>query len=190
MILPIVAYGDPVLKKKANPISKDYQLLKDLIDDMRETMKRASGVGLAAPQIGLSFNLFITDGSAFDDLEAKNFKEVFINANIINREGDMVGYNEGCLSIPDIREEVKRPDKITIQYYDENFNFHEKEYTGIVARIIQHEYDHIQGILIVDYLSPLKKRILKKRLLDISKGKVDVDYKIRFPGQKVKSKYI
>lgn len=190
MVLPIVAYGDPVLKKKANPISKDYSLLKDLIEDMRDTMKRASGVGLAAPQVGLSYNLFITDGSAFDDPEAKAFKEVFINANIVSREGDMQPYNEGCLSIPDIREEVRRPEKITIQYFDENFDFHEKEYAGIVARIIQHEYDHIQGILIIDHLSPLKRRILKKRLLDISKGKVDVDYKMRFPGQKVKSKYI
>jgi len=189
MVLPIVAYGDPVLKKKTSPVSKDYAMLKELIDDMRDTMKKASGVGLAAPQVGLSYNLFVTDGSAFDDPEAKNFKEVFINANIINREGEMVSYNEGCLSIPDIREAVKRPDKITIQYHDENFNFHEKEYTGIVARIIQHEYDHVEGILITDHLIPLKRRILKKRLNDISKGIVDVDYKMRFPGQKVKSKY-
>jgi len=195
MILPIVAYGDPVLKKEAEDITKDYPDLKKLIGDMYETMYHASGVGLAAPQIGKSIRLFIVDGSPFaeddhdDDDEGpdpkavgiENFKKVFINPVIEEESGEEWGFHEGCLSIPKIREEVFRKEKILISYYDENWNFHEENYEGYAARIIQHEYDHIDGILFTDHLSPLKRRLLTKRLQNISKGEINVDYKMKFP---------
>ena len=184
MIYPIVAYGDPILKRKANPISKDYPKLKELIADMYETMNSASGVGLAAPQVGLSIRLFVTDGSAFDNEEVKDFKQVFINATITHQEGKEWSFNEGCLSIPEIREDILRLTKIHINYYDEDFNYHEEEYSGLAARIILHEYDHIDGILFTDHISFLKKRLLKKKLLDISRGNVDVKYKMKFPMKK------
>lgn len=198
MILPIVAYGDPVLKKEAEEIGKDFPDLQKLIADMYETMYHASGVGLAAPQIGKSIRMFIVDGSPFaeddddehdDDDEGpdpravgiENFKKVFINPIIEEESGEEWGFHEGCLSIPKIREEVFRKEKIQVSYYDENWNFHEESFDGYAARIIQHEYDHIDGILFTDHLSPLKRRLLTKRLQNISKGEVKVDYKMKFP---------
>ena len=180
-ILPIVAFGDPVLKKKAAEVPQDYQGLDELIANMYETMYKASGVGLAAPQVGLSLRLFITDGAAFEDEEVKQFKKVFINPQIIEEREEKWGFEEGCLSIPGIRETINRQRTITVKYFDENFAVHTEDFTGLAARIIQHEYDHIEGVLFTDRISPLKKRILKKRLADISKGKVDVDYRMKFP---------
>ena len=191
MILPIVAYGDPVLKKEAQEIDKDFPGLDKLIADMFETMYAASGVGLAAPQIGNSIRLFVVDGSPFAEDEEdeedpraegmENFKKVFINPIIEEETGEEWGFNEGCLSIPKIREEVFRQEKITISYYDENWELREETYEGYSARIIQHEYDHIEGVLFTDHLSPLKKRLLTKRLQNISKGDVEVSYKMKFP---------
>ncbi|HCY83199.1 peptide deformylase [Xanthomarina gelatinilytica] len=195
MILPIVAYGDPVLKKLGEEINKDYPNLKELIDNMYETMDGAYGVGLAAPQIGLPIRLFIVDTSPFAEDEAlspeeqkelKAFKRTFINAQIINEEGDEWAFNEGCLSIPDVREDVFRKPNITITYVDENFEKHTETFTGLIARVIQHEYDHIEGILFTDKLSTLKKRLIKGKLANISKGKISVDYRMRFPNQKKK----
>jgi len=195
MILPIVAYGDPVLKKKAGAITKDYPKLKELLDNMYETMDGALGVGLAAPQIGLPIRLFIVDASPFaeDDVftpeeqtELKNFKRTFINAKITNEEGDEWAFNEGCLSIPDVREDVFRQPVITIEYFDENFEKHVETFEGLIARVIQHEYDHIEGVLFTDKLSTLKKRLIKGKLANISKGKISVDYRMRFPNQKKK----
>lgn len=194
MILPIVAYGDPVLKKEGEEIEQDFPDLKKLIEDMYETMYAASGVGLAAPQIGKSIRLFIVDGSPFaedeedeEDPKAKgmeNFKKVFINPIIEEETGEEWGFHEGCLSIPAIREEVFRKEKLTISYYDENWNLKEETYDGYAARIIQHEYDHVDGILFTDHLSPLKKRLLNKKLSNISKGDIDVAYKMKFPAKK------
>lgn len=190
MILPIVAYGDPVLKKKAAPITEDYPKLPELIENMFETMYGANGLGLAAPQVGLSIRMFLVDTSPFasdkeftDEERAmyKDFKKVFINAEIIAREGDEWPFNEGCLSIPGITEDVFRESTITMRYQDENFKEYTETFDGIIARVIQHEYDHIEGILFVDKLSSLKKRILKGRLANISKGKCDADYRMRFP---------
>lgn len=193
MILPIVAYGDPVLKKVASDISKDYPNLDELLVNMFETMYNAFGVGLAAPQIGLPIRLFLVDTTPFsedEDLSEEEqkqlhgFKRVFINAKIINEEGDEWVFNEGCLSIPDVREDVFRQPKITIAYVDENFKPHTETFEGLIARVIQHEYDHIEGILFTDKLSSLKKRLIKGRLNNISKGKINVDYRMRFPNQK------
>lgn len=196
MILPIVAYGDPVLKKEAEEITNEFPDLQKLIKDMYETMYHASGVGLAAPQIGKSIRMFVVDGSPFaekdeDDEDEEvpdpkavgieNFKKVFINPIIEEESGEEWGFHEGCLSIPKIREEVFRKEKIQVSYYDENWNFHEEAFEGYAARIIQHEYDHIDGILFTDHLSPLKRRLLTKRLQNISKGDVKVDYKMKFP---------
>ncbi|KQC28507.1 peptide deformylase [Flagellimonas eckloniae] len=193
MILPIVAYGEPVLRKVAKDISTDYPKLDELIINMWETMYNAHGVGLAAPQIGLPIRLFLVDTTPFsddeelskEDQEALNgFKKVFINAKIEEESGNEWDFNEGCLSIPDIREDVKRKPTITISYFDENFKEHTETYDGLLARVIQHEYDHIEGILFTDKLSSLKKRLLKSRLDKISKGKISVDYKMRFPNIK------
>ena len=193
MILPIVAYGDPVLKKKATDITKDYPNFDDLLANMFETMYNAFGVGLAAPQIGLPIRLFLVDTAPFSEDEGftdeeqktlKDFKRVFINAKITKEEGDEWAFNEGCLSIPDVREDVYRQPKITIDYVDENFKPHTETFEGLIARVIQHEYDHIEGILFTDKLSYLKKRLLKGRLNNISKGKINVDYRMRFPNQK------
>ena len=190
MILPIVAYGDPVLKKKAKDINKDYPKLSELIDNMFETMYNAHGVGLAAPQIGLSIRIFIVDAEPFAEDEElseeeteklKGFKKVFINPVILEETGDEWAFCEGCLSIPDIREDVFRNENIKIKYFDENFNEHLEEYDGLAARVIQHEYDHIEGILFTDKLSSLKKRLIKGKLNNISKGKVNADYRMRFP---------
>lgn len=190
MILPIVAYGDPVLRKKAKEIPSDYPKLKELVGNMFETMYNASGVGLAGPQVGLPLRIFVIDASPFADDEElsqedqeqlEGFKKVFINAKIEEEEGKEWAFNEGCLSIPDIREDVNRKPQITITYQDEEFNSHSETFNGLAARIIQHEYDHIEGVLFTDKLSSLKKRLLKNRLEKISKGKVSVDYKMRFP---------
>lgn len=195
MILPIVAYGDAVLRKKADPIDQTYPNLSQIIENMYETMYAASGIGLAAPQIGLPIRLFLVDATPFaedDDLtpeeqnELKDFKYAFINAQILEEVGDEWAFNEGCLSIPDIREDVFRKPVITIKYLDENFESHVKTFNGIVARIIQHEYDHIEGILFTDKLSILKKRLIKGKLSNISKGKIQVDYRMRFPDLKKK----
>lgn len=190
MILPIVAYGDPVLRKVGTDIDKDYPNLSSLIDNMWETMYHAHGVGLAAPQIGLPIRMFMVDATPFADDEdlteeeqnkLKNFKRVFINAKILEETGKEWAFNEGCLSIPEVREDVVRKDTLTISYLDENFESHEETYDGMLARVIQHEYDHIEGILFTDKLSSLKKRLLKGRLSNISKGKINVDYRMRFP---------
>jgi len=195
MILPIIAYGDAVLKKKGKEITKDFLNLDALIGNMYETMYEAFGVGLAAPQIGLSIRVFLVDTKPFseDDTltveeqeQLKGFKRVFINAKIIEEVGDEWVFNEGCLSIPNIREEVSRKPQIKIEYQDENFKTHTEEFKGLLARVIQHEYDHIEGILFTDKISNFKKRIIKGKLNNISKGKVNVDYRMRFPEIKKK----
>lgn len=186
MILPIIAYGDPVLRKVSRDIDKEYPNLKQLIADMFETMYHARGVGLAAPQIGLDIRLFVVDASPFDDdeedrPELKNFKKVFINAYIVDESGKEWPFNEGCLSIPEIREDVNRLSNIKIKYVDENFVAKEEDYKGILARIIQHEYDHIEGKLFIDKISPIKKRLIVKKLDAITKGLVKPDYKMKYP---------
>lgn len=195
MILPIIAYGDPVLKKVAKDIDRDYPKLDELLLNMHETMYNAMGVGLAAPQIGLDIRLFLVDTEPFSDDDSltedeqaflKSFKQTFINAKILEETGDEWVFNEGCLSIPDVREDVFRKPEITIAFYDENFEKHTKTFNGLVARVIQHEYDHIEGVLFTDKLSTLKKRLIKGKLSNISKGKIDVDYRMRFPSQKKK----
>lgn len=193
MILPIVAYGDPVLRKVGKDIEKDYPNLDDLIVNMEETMKNAQGVGLAAPQVGRSIRLFLIDAAPFSENEEldkeerdflKDFKRTFINARIVEEEGDEWAFNEGCLSIPNINEDVYRNETITIKYVDETFEEKQEVLSGLAARIFQHEYDHIEGVLFTDHLSTLKKRLLKKKLENISKGKVDVSYRMRFPNIK------
>lgn len=185
MIYPIVVYGDPVLKKEAEDIEEGSIDVKKLAEDMFETMKHASGIGLAAPQIGKSIRMFVVDGSPLEDEEdMEDFKKVFINPEIIWEEGKEWAFTEGCLSIPGIREDVSRPERLRINYLDENFEEHEEEFDGMKARIIQHEYDHIEGILFTDHLTPLKKRLLKGKLANISKGKCDADYKIKIPKKK------
>jgi peptide deformylase len=193
MILPIVAYGDPVLKKEAEEIEKDYPELNTLIADMFETMYEASGVGLAAPQINKSIRLFVVDATPFAEKDEEDdeddplaegcdgFKRVFINPIIEEEEGTKWGFHEGCLSIPKIREEVFRKPKIRMTYYDEKWQFHDEWFEGYQARIIQHEYDHVEGILFTDHLSVLKKRMLIKRLQNISQGLISVAYKMKFP---------
>ena len=186
MKLQIVSYGDPVLKKKAINIKQDYENLIDLIANMFETMYAANGVGLAAPQIGLAVRLFIVDASPFaeDDKNLKDFRKVFINPEIVEEKGDKWIFNEGCLSIPDIREDVSRHSDILINYLDENFVPQSVWYNGLAARVIQHEYDHIEGKLFTDRLNPLRKTMLKSKLDAISKGLVKVDYKMKFPFSK------
>lgn len=189
MILPIVGYGDAVLRKKGEEISKDYPELSQLVSSMFDTMYSANGVGLAAPQIGLAIRLFVIDTTPFsenDELskqeqeELNGFKKVFINAKILKEEGGLWAFNEGCLSIPGIHEDVVRHDKITIEYFDENFNKHTEEYDGLRARVIQHEYDHIEGILFTDKISSLKKRLIGKKLKNIMEGKTNADYRMKF----------
>lgn len=185
MILPIIAYGDPILRKVAEEIDPSYPGLQELISNMYETMYAAKGIGLAAPQVGLSIRLFIVDASPFEDDEVlKQFKKIFINPVIKSEGGKDWPFSEGCLSIPDIREDVERKEKILISYLDEEFRPMEEAYEGIAARIIQHEYDHIEGKLFTDRLSPLKKQLLKKRLDAISKGLIKPEYKMKFPSQK------
>ncbi|CAA7386473.1 MULTISPECIES: peptide deformylase [Chryseobacterium] len=189
MILPIRAFGDPVLRKVAKEINKDYPELGELIDNMFETMYSANGIGLAAPQIGLDLRLFVIDVTPlaededYADIkdELAEFKKVFINAKILEESGEEWKFNEGCLSIPDVREDVKRKSTIVIEYYDENFVKHTETFSDIRARVIQHEYDHIEGILFTDHLSALKKKLVKGKLVKISQGDVSINYKMRFP---------
>lgn len=190
MIYPIVAYGDPVLRKEARDIKKGEIDVKKLAEDMFETMYNASGVGLAAPQIGLDIRIFVADGSKINenvenpediDPSLDGFKKVFINAEILEENGEEWGYEEGCLSIPGIREDVYRPEFVTIRYFDTDWQEHTETYEGMAARIIQHEYDHIDGILFTDHLPMIKRQLLKKKLANISKGEVDVEYRMRFP---------
>lgn len=195
MILPIVAYGDPVLRKKGKDITPEYPNFDKLLENMFETMYGAYGVGLAAPQVGLPIRMFLVDTEPFaedeslskkEQEELKGFKRVFINAQIIEESGDEWAFSEGCLSIPDVREDVFRKPNITIQYLDENFESHTESFSGTIARVIQHEYDHIEGVLFTDKLSSFKKRLISGRLANISKGKVKVDYRMRFPAMKKK----
>jgi len=181
MKLPIVAYGDPVLRKKAEDIPKDYPELQELISNMFETMYNASGVGLAAPQVGLPIRLFVIDLSDKEEPGYESFKKVFINAEILEEKGVLWDFNEGCLSIPDIREDVRRLDTVVISYYDENWVHHEETFDRMGARVIQHEYDHIEGKLFTDKLSPLRRAMLNSRFEAIKKGAVKVDYKMKFP---------
>ena len=193
MIIPIYGYGEPVLRKIADNISPDYPQLKELITNMYDTMYNAYGVGLAAPQVGLAIRLFVIDTEPFADSEnipkevqetLKGFKKTFINAKILKEEGDEWCYNEGCLSIPDVREDVYRKERITIQYQDEEFNTKTEVYDGLIARVIQHEYDHIEGILFTDKISMLKKTLIKKKLQNIMEGKAKPDYRMKFAAKK------
>ena len=188
MRLPILAYGDPLLRKKAPEITADFPGFNTIIENMFDTMYGANGIGLAAPQIGLSIRLFIIDASTYDedDVLLKDLKKVFINARLIEESGEKWDFNEGCLSIPDIREDISRHKKLTISYYNQNWQHLEETYTGIAARIIQHEYDHIEGKLFIDKLTPLRKTLLKNKLDAITKGLVKVDYKMKFPVLKKK----
>ena len=190
MVLPIVAYGHPVLRKLAQDIDADFPLLDKLIADMWETMYASNGVGLAAPQVNKDIRLFVVDSQQiFNNLEPdeKNkfpdepgIKQVFINAHVVDINGEKWSYNEGCLSIPKIREDISRNENVTLRFVDENFKPHVETYRGITARVVLHEYDHIEGKLFIDYLTPLKRKLMKGKLDDISKGKVNVDYKMVF----------
>ncbi len=182
MIYPIVVYGDPVLRKKAEPIAPDYPDLAGFLVNFWNTMYSADGVGLAAPQVGRSIRVFVVDASAGadEDPSLKEFKKVFINPQIIDTDGSCV-IEEGCLSLPEIRENITRPETVRIRYQDENFVEHEDTFSGFAARVIQHEYDHLEGRMFVDYLSPLRRKLMKNRLLNITKGKVTPSYKIRVP---------
>ncbi|NLA48967.1 MAG: peptide deformylase [Bacteroidales bacterium] len=188
MTYPIVVYGHPVLRKTAEDIGKDYPELQQLIDDLFETMYRSEGVGLAAPQIGKSIRLFIIDGTPYAEErpEFANFKKVFINARITEKSGDPELMKEGCLSIPNLREEVSRDGHIRIQYHDRDWVFHDETYEGFIARVIQHEYDHLDGILFTDRVSPLRKKLIRGKLNAISKGKFEADYQTILPARKLK----
>ncbi|GAB3725192.1 MAG: peptide deformylase [Flavobacterium sp.] len=193
MILPIVGYGDPVLRKVCDDITSEHPNLQEIIANMYDTMYNAYGVGLAAPQVGLPIRLFVIDTEPFSDSEdltkeeqeqLKGFKQTFINAKMLKEEGEEWGFNEGCLSIPDVREDVYRNETITIEYFDENFNKKTEVYDGLIARVIQHEYDHIEGILFTDKISTLKRTLIKKKLQNIMDGKARPDYKMRFCNKK------
>ena len=193
MILPIVGYGDPVLRKMGEEITAEHPNLPEIIANMYETMYNACGVGLAAPQVGLSLRLFVIDTTPFSDDEElpveeqeqlNGFKRIFINAKILKEEGEIWSFNEGCLSIPDVREDVYRHEKITIEYCDENFVTKTEVFDGLVARVIQHEYDHIEGVLFTDLISSLKKKLIKKKLQNIMDGKSRPDYRMKFCNKK------
>lgn len=181
MILPVYIYGSPVLRKVAEEIGPDYPDLQQFIADMWDTMYYADGVGLAAPQVGKSVRLIVIDAAAIaqDDESAKDFKKVLINPTIIERDGDEVSFNEGCLSVPGLHENVMRQNKVRIKYFDENFVEHDETYEGVVARVIQHEYDHLEGIMFIDRLSALRKKLLKSKLTGMSKGKYNTHYKAK-----------
>ncbi len=183
MKYPITVYGDPILRKKAKPVDRDRKDLKEIIENMWETMYYSDGVGLAAPQVGKSIRIFLIDASsgADEEPELKDFKKVFVNPEIIETSGENWVMNEGCLSLPEIREDVSRPNEVHIRYFDENFEEHEETFKGFAGRIIQHEFDHLEGILFVDYLSPLKKRLLKGKLNSIARGKISPHYRIKVP---------
>lgn len=194
MKLPIYAYGHPILRAECEEIAESDPNLKKLVEDMFETMYGAQGVGLAAPQIGKNLRLFIVDGTRYaEDYKnskdpeeqkeyesLKDFKKVFINPILLEESGDTWGMEEGCLSIPDIRSEVKRQEKVIIEYYDENWELREETYDGFAARVIQHEYDHIEGVLFTDKISPIKKRLLQRKLKNIQKGNIAISYKMKF----------
>ncbi|MBE0673438.1 MAG: peptide deformylase [Bacteroidales bacterium] len=188
MIYPVVVYGHPVLRKVAEDISRDYPGLDNLINDMFETMYHAEGVGLAAPQIGKSVRIFVVDGTplAEDEPEMEGFKMVFINARILEKSGDVMPMTEGCLSIPNLREEVNRESVLRMSWYDEKWEFHDEVFTGYKARVIQHEYDHLDGVMFTDKVSPLRRRLLQRKLTDISKGRFEADYKTILPGQRIR----
>jgi peptide deformylase len=181
MVYPIVVYGSSILRQVAKEIDAGYPDLQQLLADMFETMYKADGMGLAAPQIGKSIRIFVVDGTSLeeDDPAMKDFKKTFINPSILQLDGDTVLMNEGCLSLPKLREDVYRHNKLKIRYYDEKFDLHEEEFEGLKARVIQHEYDHLDGVMFIDRIPPLKKKLLKGKLNDISKCKVDVIYKIK-----------
>jgi len=183
MILPIVAYGHPTLRKVAEDIDRDYPNLNELISDMWETMYAANGIGLAAPQVNKSIRLFVIDASVYaeEHPETKDFKKVFINAHIEEESGEEVAMSEGCLSLPGLSEDVTRKPKLLIRYLDEQFIMHQEVYEGFLARVIQHEYDHIEGVLYVDRISSFRRMLLKGKLRDISNGDIDVDYRMIFP---------
>ncbi|MBL7969212.1 MAG: peptide deformylase [Prolixibacteraceae bacterium] len=183
MIFPVTVFGDPVLRKKAEPITKDFPDLSGFIQNMFETMYNSDGVGLAAPQVGQAIRVFVLDTTHEDEDEPAGIKKAFINPVILEKSGDEWVMNEGCLSLPEIREDVVRPETVKIKYVDEKFNEFTEEYSGFTSRVIQHEYDHLEGVMFVDYLNPLKKRILKSKLTAISKGKVQPKYKIKIPGK-------
>ena len=193
MILTIVGYGDPVLRKMGEEITPEHPNLPEIIANMYETMYNACGVGLAAPQVGLSLRLFVIDTTPFSDDEElpveeqeqlNGFKRTFINAKMLKEEGELWSFNEGCLSIPDVREDVYRHEKITIEYCDENFVTKTEVFDGLVARVIQHEYDHIEGVLFTDLISSLKKKLIKKKLQNIMDGKSRPDYRMKFCNKK------
>ncbi|KAF0237019.1 MAG: hypothetical protein FD181_2220 [Prolixibacteraceae bacterium] len=183
MKYPITVYGDPILRKRAEDISQNMEGLSEIIENMWETMYYADGVGLAAPQAGLPIRLFVIDGSsgAEEEPELKDFRKAFINPERLELTGEKWVMNEGCLSLPEIREDVTRPDSVRIKYFDENFIEHDEVFSGFIGRVIQHEYDHLEGKLFIDYLSPLKKRLLKSKLNDIARGNVQPHYKIKIP---------
>lgn len=195
MILPIYGYGEAVLRKIGEEITPEYPNLKETIANMYDTMYHACGVGLAAPQVGLAIRLFIVDTTPFADSDEvskeeaeqlKDFRRTFINATIVKEEGEIWGFNEGCLSIPDVREDVFRHEKITIEYFDENFEKKTEVFDGLIARVIQHEYDHIEGVLFTDHLSALRKKMIGKKLQNIMEGKARPDYKMKFANLKIK----
>lgn len=183
MILPVTVYGEPLLRNVSKPLTPDYPNLDELIANMYETMYNADGVGLAAPQIGLSIRLFVVDASpvAEEEPELKDFKKVFINPTIIERTGEPWEMEEGCLSLPNIRENVTRPEQVTLKYVDENWNEKTETYNGYAARVILHEYDHLEGKLFIDYISPLRKKLIKGKLTAITKGQVRINYRIKVP---------
>lgn len=183
MIMPILAYGHPNLRKIAEDIDVNYSGLDVLLENMFETMYASNGVGLAAPQVNKSIRLFVIDTEPFSEEmpELADFKRVFFNAQIVEEEGKEWAFNEGCLSVPKINEDIVRKPKIKMNYYDKDWNYHEEEFEGIAARVIQHEYDHLEGVLFVDRVAPLRKTLLRGKLNDISKGKVSVDYRMIFP---------
>lgn len=183
MIYPVTVFGDPVLRKKAQPITKDFQDLKGFIQNMFDTMYNSDGVGLAAPQVGQAVRIFVIDTDIDDEDELPGIKKAFINPEIVEKSGEEWVMNEGCLSLPEIREDVLRPETVKIKYVDEEFNEHIETYSGFTSRVIQHEYDHLEGVMFVDYLNPLRKRILKSKLSAISKGKVIPKYRIKVPGK-------
>ncbi len=181
MIFPIVLYGDPVLKKKASEVAEGDESVKEFVDSMYETMYAAQGVGLAAPQVGESLRVFVIDTTPMEDDEEDGLKMAFINPIMIDELGEEWAFEEGCLSIPGVRADVNRKPEIRIEYFDENWELHEETFDGMKARVIQHEYDHIEGKLFTDYLTPFKKRLIKGKLANISKGKTDAEYRVKIP---------
>ncbi|MEP0984685.1 peptide deformylase [Ekhidna sp.] len=181
MIFPIVLYGDPVLKKKAKEVEEGDESVREFVDSMYETMYAAQGVGLAAPQVGQSLRVFVVDTTPMEEEEEDGLKRAFINPVMIEEEGEEWAFEEGCLSIPGVRADINRKPQIKIEYFDENWELHEETFDGMKARVIQHEYDHIEGKLFTDYLTPFKKRLIKGKLANISKGKTDAEYRVKVP---------